>query len=57
MDTRQKHISFTTAFKAAVDLTIAGVAKPETSDLGAELAELAKMLYLPPTRLSFTHHT
>ena len=47
MDTRQKHISFTTCYKAAVDLAVAGIAKFETADLGAEFAELAKMLYLP----------
>ena len=48
MDTRQKHITFSVAYKAAVDLAVAGKGNPfETKDYGAELAELAKMLYLP----------
>jgi len=45
MDTRQKHITMTSCFNAAVRLTVAGVAKPETADWEAEVVEQAKVLY------------
>ena len=47
MDAKEYRIAYQVAWKAAIELMVGGIARPETTDLGAEVADLARMLYLP----------